>query len=117
MGGLPRWLELWFAENEAGCRARGTKMVLWLRPADGPPDRPGRKPTADVRVTAETGSRWGNAAVYAEGWGRLMGIDDLTEAVWQADIHPESQGEVAVIIGHLLAWVESTAEVPSWAKS
>ncbi|MFJ3926829.1 hypothetical protein [Streptomyces sp. NPDC090022] len=117
MGELPRWLEMWFAEKEAECRARGTKMVLWLRPADGPPDRPGRKPIADARVTAEMGSRWGNAAVYAEGWGHLMGIDDVTEVVWQADIRPESQAEVDVIIGHLLAWIASTAEVPSWAES
>ncbi|OKI50912.1 hypothetical protein AMK15_31460 [Streptomyces sp. MJM1172] len=68
-------------------------------------------------MTAEVGSRWGNLAVYAEGWGHLMGIDDVTEVVWQADLRPESRGEVDVIIGHLLAWVESTAEVPSWAGS
>ncbi|MEU3985345.1 hypothetical protein AB0F77_35685 [Streptomyces sp. NPDC026672] len=117
MGELPQWLEKWFAENEAECRARGTKVVLRLRPADGRPDRPGRKPTADAKVTAEAGSRWGNAAVYAGGWGHLMGIDDVTEVVWQADLRPDSQDEVDVIIGHLLAWVESTAEVPSWARS
>ncbi|WP_405726635.1 hypothetical protein OG607_23185 [Streptomyces sp. NBC_01537] len=41
----------------------------------------------------------------------------MTEVVWQADLRPDSQDEVDVIIGHLLAWVESAAEVPSWARS
>jgi len=68
-------------------------------------------------VTAEKGSRWGNAAVYAEGWGHLMGIDDATEVVWQADIRPESQAVLDVIVGQMLAWVESTAEAPSWARN
>ena len=117
MGELPRWLEVWFAENEAVSRARGTKVMLRRRPPDGPPDRPGRKPTADAKVTAEKGSRWGNAAVYAEGWGHLMGIDDATEVVWQADIRPESQAVLDVIVGQMLAWVESTAEAPSWARN
>lgn len=40
---------------------------LWLRPADGPVDRPGRKATADAKVTIEVGSRWGNTVGYAEG--------------------------------------------------
>ncbi|MEV8037447.1 hypothetical protein [Streptomyces sp. NPDC086182] len=67
-------------------------------------------------MTAETGNWCGNAVVYAEGWGRLMGIDDLAEAVWQADIHPDSRGGFDAVIGHLLGRVESTAEVPSWAE-
>lgn len=117
MSEVPRWLEAWFVENEAGPRARGTDAVLWLRPAEGPPDRPGRKPTADARVTVGAGSRWGNAAVYAGGWGNLMGIDSATEVVWQADIRPGSQAELDLVIGQMLAWVESTAEAPSWSRS
>ncbi|MFD9502760.1 hypothetical protein [Streptomyces sp. NPDC060035] len=46
-----------------------------------------------------------------------MGIDNVTEVVWQADIRPESQAELDVTLEQMLAWVDSTAEAPSWARS
>ncbi|CAL9507737.1 hypothetical protein SUDANB37_03601 [Streptomyces sp. enrichment culture] len=88
MGELPRWLEAWFVENEADCRARGITVALLPRPADAPPRRPGRKPPPDVRLSVEAGSRWAAVAGYAEGWCRLMGIDDQAEAAWTDVHHP-----------------------------
>jgi hypothetical protein len=68
-------------------------------------------------VTVEVGSRWGNTAGYTDGWCHLTGIDDQAEVVWMADLRPESRGEVDAIIRQMLAWVESTAEMPSWART
>ncbi|UNO39613.1 hypothetical protein [Streptomyces sp. MST-110588] len=46
-----------------------------------------------------------------------MGIDDLTGVVWAADHRPRSKDELDAVIGQVLAWVDSRAEMPSWART
>ncbi len=116
VGGLPDWLEAWFAERENECRARGVDAVLWIRPADGPPDRPGRKATPDAKVDLEVGSRWGNIGVFGESGVSLTGVDFVTEVAWQAYLHPQSPEDLDAVVDQALAWVEATAEMPSWAS-
>ncbi|MEU9032875.1 hypothetical protein AB0D46_36295 [Streptomyces sp. NPDC048383] len=116
MSGLPQWLRTWFAENNVDCQTRGIDVMLWLRPADALPDRPGRKPTAAARVTAEAGDRWANFAVHEQGWATVLAMGDVTDAVWQAHIRPGGPHEVDDVLEQVLAWVASTSEVPRWAE-
>lgn len=44
LGELPRWLDAWFVENRADCRARGITVALLPRSADAPPRRLVRRP-------------------------------------------------------------------------
>lgn len=82
MTDLPQWLQEWFAENEPGYRGRGIQLVLWLKPVDALPDRPGRKRTADARVTAEAGDRWANYAVHEQGWASILAMGNESDPVW-----------------------------------
>ncbi|OEJ94761.1 hypothetical protein [Streptomyces thermolilacinus] len=95
MGEVPLWLQAWFVENEADCRARGITAALLPRSADAPPRRPGRKPPPPPG--------------YAEGWCRLTGIDDQAEVVWADVHHPASRDEADAIVGRMPTWVESRA--------
>ncbi|MEU6210899.1 hypothetical protein ABZ891_13435 [Streptomyces sp. NPDC047023] len=117
MTDLPQWLQEWFAENEPGYRGRGIQLVLWLKPVDALPDRPGRKRTADARVTAEAGDRWVNYAVHEQGWASILAMGNESDPVWQAHLRPSHRGDVDGVLGQTLAWVESASEVPNWAES
>ncbi|MFK0259292.1 hypothetical protein [Streptomyces sp. NPDC090445] len=116
MGGLPDWLEAWFAERESGCRACGVDVALRIRPADWRPVRR-RKNAPDAQVDVDFGNRYGNVSVFAEGGVSVIGLDFVGDVAWQADLHPQAPADFDVAVDQVLAWVEATAEMPSWART